>query len=142
MGHDTSKIQLGAVYSNDRLVDSKVGTVEAGLAVVLESDDTLSSDTSEGAYVGVSLGRDQSNTNKTSFAKRGAGIPLLLKDGFDPTVGDPVAIEDDTGLAKAYTGTGDQYINAVWASVRKTAIKEDGTTHARGVALIDMVGGA
>lgn len=142
MGHDTSKIQLGATYSSDLLADSKVGTVEAGKAVVLEDDDTLSTDTSEGSYVGVSLGRDQSNTNKTSFAKRGTKIPLLLKTGFDPTIGDPVAIEDDTGLAKAYTGTGDQYINAVWASERKTAIKEDGTTHDNGVALIDMVGGA
>lgn len=153
MGHSTSKVLMGSTQSNVKEVTNKLsvsGTpIEAGLAVVLESTDKVSLDTSEGSLLGISLGKDLSDTNRTAICRKGLGVPVKLKAGFDPTIGLAVAIEDDTGLARAYTGSGDRYVNAVYASGRiggtgvTGGIVEGATTDTGtvGVAYIDFPGG-
>lgn len=153
MSHNASKALMGSVGSSIREASnyaSKGGTqVAAGLATILESDNTVSKDTSEGSLIGISLGKDLSDIGRTVVCHKGLKVPVQLKAGFNPTIGAQVAIEDDTGLARAYTGTGDRYVNAVFATGRlggsgatggivEGATDETGTV---GVALIDFPGG-
>ncbi len=153
MGHNTSKVLMGSTGSNIKevtnfLSDSGVA-LEAGLAVILKSTGKVSLDTSEGQLVGISLGKDLSDSNRTAVCRKGARVPVKLKAGFDPTIGAAVAIEDDTGLARAYTGSGDRYVNAVYVSGRvggtgvTGGVAEGATsdTGSVGVAYIDMIGG-
>lgn len=143
MGHDASLIQMGTTKSNIREVSSHVGAIPAGKIVRLKSDDTLSLAKSDGSAMGVSLGRDQSSTTQTHTAivRKGVGVPVLLTNGFTPTKGAQVAISDTTGLAKAYTGSGDSYVNAFYSSGALSAVDEDGDAIADGAAYIDFPGG-
>lgn len=123
--------------------------IEAGLACILESSGKLSLDTSEGSLVGISLGKDLADSGRTVVCRKGLRVPVKLKAGFNPTIGAAVAIEDDTGLARAYTGTGDRYVNAVYVSGRiggsgaTGGVAEGATvdTGSVGAAYIDMAGG-
>lgn len=153
MGHNADKALMGSVGSSLREVSnykSKSGNqVAAGLATILEATNEVSLDTSEGALVGISLGKDLSDLGRTVVCHKGLRVPVQLKSGFNPTIGARVAIEDDTGLARAYTGSGDRYVNAVYATGRlggsgatggiaEGATSDTGTV---GVALIDFPGG-
>lgn len=138
--HDASKILMGTTRSNIREVDNRKGTILAGLAVRLKSDDTIVTTLADGNLLGISLGKDLSNVGRTAICRKGLGVPVRLASGFtNPAVGAQVAISDTTGEAKAYTGSGDSYVNAVYASGALTGIAEDGTEVA--VALIDFPGG-
>ncbi len=153
MSHNTSKALMGATASSHKEVtnfQSVSGTpIEAGLACILESTGKLSLDTSEGSLVGISLGKDLSDIGRTAVVRKGLRVPVKLKSGFNPTIGAAVAIEDDTGLARAYTGSGDRYVNAVYASGRlggnaaTGGVVEGATTDTGtiGVAYIDFPGG-
>lgn len=142
MGHDASKIQMGATGSNHREVTNKKGSIAAGLVVRQKSDDTISTALADGSILGVSLGKDLSNTNRTAIVRDGLNIPIKLKSGFtNPAVGAQVAIDDTTGEAVAYTGSGNSYVNAVYSSGAKTRVDEDGTETATGAAYIDAPGG-
>lgn len=153
MGHNASKALMGATGSSAKEVTNFLtvsgSAIEAGLAVILESSGKISLDTSEGSLVGISLGKDLSDTNRTPVVRKGLKVPVKLKSGFNPTIGAAVAIEDDTGLARAYTGTGDRYVNAVFATGRLggsgatggIAEGATGDTGTVGVALIDFPGG-
>ncbi len=153
MSHNADKVLMGGTGSSVKEVtnfQTVSGTaIEAGLACILESTGKISLDTSEGALVGISLGKDLSDTGRTAVCRKGLKVPVKLKSGFNPTIGAAVAIEDDTGLARAYTGTGDRYVNAVYATGRLggnaatggIAEGATGDTGTVGVALIDMVGG-
>lgn len=138
---DATKVVMGANLSTAKEVTSYKGTIEAGLVVRQKSDGTLSLAKSDGGILGVSLGNDLSNAGFCPIVRKGLLVPVLLTAAFTPVVGAAVAISDTTGKAIAYTGTGDSYVNAVYASGPLTAVKEDGTSVALGVALIDMVGG-
>lgn len=151
--HNTSKVLMGSTKSNVKEVTNfqtvSGSTVEAGLACIMEDDGKISLDTSEGSLVGISLGKDLSDTGRTVVCRKGLGVPVKLKASFDPTIGAAVAIEDDTGLARAYTGSGDRYVNAVYVSSRiggtgvTGGVAEGATTDTGsvGVALIDFPGG-
>lgn len=153
MVHNDDQALMGSTGSNVKEVSnfpSKSSTVvEAGCATILESTGEVSKDTSEGSLVGVSLGKDLSDTNRTVVCRKGLAVPLKLATGFNPTVGAQVAIQDDTGLGKAYTGTGDRYVNATYKTGRlggnaaTGGIVEGATTQTGtvGVALIDFPGG-
>lgn len=153
MSHNADHALMGATGSSVKEVTNFAtvsgSVVEAGLAVILESSGKISLDTSEGSLVGVSLGKDLSDTGRTAVCRKGLQVPIKLKAGFNPTIGAAVAIEDDTGLARAYTGSGDRYVNAVFASGRlggsgatggvvEGATSDTGTI---GVAMIDFPGG-
>lgn len=142
MGHDSSKILMGSTQSNHREVMNRVGSIAAGKVVRLKSDDTISVAKADGEILGVSLGKDLSNTNRTAYVNDGLAVPIALKSGFtDPAIGAQVAIDDTTGEAVAYTGSGNTYVNAKYVSGAKTAVLEDGTEVATGAAYIDMQGG-
>ncbi len=146
--HDATKVLMGSTQSSAKEVTNHLGSVttfEAGVACRLKSDDTLSLAQSDGELIGISLGRSLSNTGRVAIARKGLRVPILLTSGFDPAIGAVVAISDTTGLAKAYTGSGDRYVNAVYVSGRlggtgvNNGIGEDGVM--KGVALIDFPGG-
>ncbi len=151
--HNAAKALMGSTGSNIKEVTNfpsvSGSVVEAGLACILEDDGKISLDTSEGNLVGISLGKDLSDTGRTAVARKGAMVPVKLKASFDPTIGAQVAIEDDTGLARAYTGSGDRYVNAVYRTGRlggtgvTGGIAEGATSDAGtvGVAYIDFIGG-
>ncbi len=141
MGHDATKIQMGTTQSNIREVSNHKGIIAAGLAVRLKSDDTISVALADGSLMGISLGRDQSNTGDTAICRKGVGVPIQLTAAFSPTKGAQVAISDTTGKAKAYTGSGDSYVNAFYATGALTMVDEDGVETASAAAYIDFPGG-
>lgn len=140
MGHDASKIQMGSTRSNIREVDNRKGVIDAGLIVRLKSDETISIASADGSALGISLGKDLSNIGRTAIARKGLGVPVLLTNGFTPTVGAQVNISNTTGKAGT-AGAGFTAMNATYASAKLTAIAEDGSTIADGCALIDFPGG-
>jgi len=141
MAH-SSKIYMGSTKSNHREVMNKKGSIAAGLAVRLKSDGTISVAKADGELIGLSLGKDLSNTDRTSYVNDGLEVPIRLASGFtNPTIGDQVAISDTTGEAVAYTGSGNRYVNAVYVSAAATRVDEDGTETATGAAYINMQGG-
>lgn len=143
MSHDTTKVLMGATGSNIKEVTNRAGTIAAGIAVRLKSDDTISTAKADGNLLGISIGKSLSDTARTAVCRKGVRVPVQLKDGFDPTIGAVVSIDDATGLA---TGDGSKTaVNAVYVSGRiggtgvNGGIQEDGTTV--GVAYIDFPGG-
>ncbi len=147
MSHDPTKFVMGGHKKSDPQIINKKGEIEAGLVCRLKSDDSLSVATADGSTIGVSMGRSLSDIPRTSVATRGLGIPVKLASGFNPTVGTAVAISDTTGEAKAYTGTGDRYVNAVYTTGRlggsgaTGGVAEATGLATVGVALIDFPGG-
>lgn len=149
MGHSTSKVLMGNVPSSVKEVTNRKGVIEAGLAVRLKSDDTIVITQADGQLLGISCGKDGSDIGRTAIARKGLSVPVKLATGFNPTIGAAVAISDTTGEAKAYTGTGDRYVNATYQTgriggsgatggVAEGATDDVGTI---GVALIDFPGG-
>lgn len=138
MAHDASKVQLGTSQSSLKNIDNRKGDIEAGLAVRLKSDETISLLKSDGGLLGISMGKDLAGAGRTAICRKGARVPILLTSAFTPTIGAQVAIDDVTGMAKA-AGTGVTGVNAVYATAVMTGVKEDGTT--ANVALIDFPGG-
>jgi hypothetical protein len=136
--HDPTKVVLGSTNSSYKVVDNHAGTIPAGKVVRLKSDNTISLAASDGAAIGISVGRSLSDTARTSFCRKGSAVPILLTAAFTPTIGAQVAIHDTTGIAATKDGSS-SYVNAVYASGALTGIDEDGNEV--DVALIDMPGG-
>jgi hypothetical protein len=112
-------------------------TFLAGLCGHLKSDGTISLASADGSKVGISMGKSLSDTKRTTFAVRALKVPILLANGFTPTIGAQVQISTTTGKAVA-SGTA---VNAVYRSVPSTVYDEDGVAVADGAALIDFPGG-
>lgn len=138
MGHDATKVLLGTTQSSFKVVDNVPGTLAAGLVVCSKSDGTFTTASADGADVGVSLGRDLSDTSRTAVCREGLRVPVQKGSGT-PEVGAQVAISNTTGKTVDYTGSGDRYINAYYAAVGLTGIDEDGAEV--DVSLIDYPGG-
>lgn len=140
MGHDSTKVQMGATRSSFKEVDNMAGspsTFQAGLCVHLKSDGTLSLAAADGSKLGVSLGRSLSDTNRVAICRKGIGVPVQVTNGFSPTVGAQVQFSTTTGKV-VNSGTA---VNAVYSAVGLTGISEDGSALADPVALIDFPGG-
>lgn len=140
MSHNASAIYMGSGQSKTRTVDNYAGdpaTFVAGLCVHLKSDGTLSLAVADGSKLGISMGRSLSDTKRVAVARKGLRIPVLLANGFTPTVGAQVQISTTTGKAVS-SGTA---VNAVYVSAVLTAYDEDGVAIADGAALIDFQGG-
>jgi hypothetical protein len=138
MGHDSTKVLLGAVVSSFKVVTNAIGAIAAGTIVRQKSDGTISIAAADGQAIGISLGKDLSDANRTAICRAGLKVPVLLTSAFTPTLGAQVHISDTTGLAIA-SGAGATGMNAIYASGVLTGVKEDGTT--ANVALIDFEGG-
>lgn len=136
------KIYMGSTKSNHREVMNKKGSIAAGLVVRLADDGDISVAQSAGEIIGLSLGKDLSNTDRTAYVNDGLEVPIRLASGFtNPVIGAQVAVSDTTGEAVAYTGSGDRYVNAVYVSAAATRVEEDGTETVTGAAYINMQGG-
>lgn len=138
MPHDATKVLLGSTGSNIREVDNKKGTIAAGLAVRLKSDDTISVASADGNLLGISMGRSLSDTARTAICRKGVKVPIQLTSAFTPTIGAQVNISDTTGKAAA-SGGGATGVNAVYISEVLVGVDEDGNSV--DVALIDFPGG-
>lgn len=140
MAHNASAVYMGSHRSNIIEVFNRAGdpaTFLAGLCVHLKSDDTISLASSDGSKLGISLGRSLSDTKRVPIASKGLGVPILLTNGFTPTIGAQVQISTTTGKAVS-SGTA---VNAYYVSGALTAYDEDGNAIADGAALIDYPGG-
>lgn len=138
--HSSTTVYMGATQSKVKEVDNMAGdpaTFKAGLCVHLKSDGTLSLAAADGSKLGISLGRSLSNHKRTAICRKGLRVPILLANGFTPTVGAQVQISTTTGKAVA-SGTA---VNAVYVSSTMTAYDEDGVAIADGAAMIDFPGG-
>lgn len=138
--HNSSVIQMGSHGSSAIEVDNWAAdpaTFVAGLCGHLKSDGTVSLASADGSKIGISLGRSLSSTKRTPFARKGIRVPILLTNGFTPTVGAQVQISTTTGKAVS-SGTA---VNAFYSSSTLTAYDEDGNAIADGAAYIDFPGG-
>lgn len=139
MGHDASKVLMGSTRSSVKEVDNRKGTIAAGLAVRLKSDDTISVAAADGSLLGISMGGPLTkDLARTAIARKGLSVPVALTAAFTPTIGAQVSLSDTTGKAIA-AGGGATAVNAQYASGVLTGVFEDGTT--ADVALIDFPGG-
>ena len=140
MSHSATTIYMGAHKSNILESDNWIGdpaTFKAGLCCHLDDDGDLSLASADGSKIGISLGRSLSDHKRTTVARKGKGIPILLANGLTPVIGAQVQISTTTGTAVA-SGTA---VNAVYVSSTLTAYDEDGVVIADGAALIDFIGG-
>jgi hypothetical protein len=138
MSHDASKVLFGGILKSFKVVDNKPGTILAGTIVRQDDDGTISIAAAAGLPLGISLGKDLSDSGRTAIVRSGLAVPLKLTAAFTPVLGAQVFISDTTGLGIA-TGAGATGVNAVYASGLLTGINEDGTNSP--AALIDMQGG-
>lgn len=140
MSHSATTIYMGSGQSKIKEVDNMAGdpaTYKAGLCVHQKSDGTISLLAADGAKLGISMGRSLSDIKRTAIARKGLRIPVLLTNGFTPTLGAAVQISTTTGKAVTSGTT----VNAVYASSTMTAYDEDGVAISDGAALIDFAGG-
>lgn len=138
--HNPNVVVLGSTRGNIKEIGNRKGYIAAGIAVRLKSDGTISTASADGGLLGISVGRDLSNTGRTAIAYKGIGVPIRLTAAFTPTLGAPVGIDNVTGLAKA-AGAGVTTVNAVYSALLSDGglKEEDGT--ATPCALIDFPGG-
>lgn len=141
MSHNPNQVLMGSTTSNHREVSNYKGEIEAGLAVRLKGDGTIGVD-APGGLLGISLGRDLSRTNRTAVCREGMGVPIKIAEGFNPSPGDAVFIDDATGEAVAQD-EGTTAVNAQYASGRLVGggIPEGRDKTPVDVALIDFPGG-
>jgi len=138
--HSSTTVYMGAHGSNVMEADNFAGdpaTFLAGLCVHLDDDNDLSLAAADGAKLGISLGKSLSDHKRTSVVRRGLKVPVLLANGFTPTIGAAVQISTTTGKAVSSGTT----VNAVYVSTTLTAYDEDGAVIDDGAALIDFPGG-
>lgn len=138
--HSATTVYMGSHKSNILESDNwsaSPSTFKAGMCGHLKSDGTVSLAVADGSKIGISLGRSLSDTARTTFARKGKGVPILLANGLTPVVGAQVQISTTTGLAVA-SGTA---VNAFYTTAVLTAYDEDGVVIADGCALIDFIGG-
>lgn len=140
--HSASTIYMGSTRSKIKEVINQAGdpaTFKAGLCVHQKSDGTLSLASADGSKIGISVGRSMSGSKvlQTAICTKGIEVPILLANGFTPTVGAQVQISTTTGKAVS-SGTA---VNAYYATSTLTAYDEDGAAISDGAALINMPGG-
>lgn len=144
--HNPNQVLMGSTNSSDKAATNYAADpadFPAGTAVRLDSSGELSTTLADGLLVGVSLGESLSKTERLSVCRSGEGVPLKLTEGYEPAVGDPVYIDDVTGLAN--DGEDEEVdatlTSAIFVSGPLDAVLLDGTVEEDSVAYIDMPGG-
>lgn len=133
-----NKIQIGTSKSTFKKTESIKGTLAIGTCAYLKNDNTISNAKADGAFLGVVIG---SKNGYNDIVRIGSKIPVKLTAAFEPAIGGQVAISDTTGIAIAYTGSGNSYINALYRTEEMDALNEDGTASDNKFAYIDLDGG-
>lgn len=146
--HNANQVLMGSTDSSDKSATNYAADpadFPAGTAVRLASDGSLSVDSGDGQFLGVSLGESLSKTEKLSVCRSGLGVPLKLTEGYEPAKGDPVFIDDATGLGNAEPEGEEEHTvtatAAIYTSGPLDAVLIDGTVEEDSVAYIDMPGG-
>ncbi len=149
MQNDPTKILMGTTQSSYKVGCSSypvedVADFPAGTAVRLNSDGGLSTVKADGALIGVSLGKDLSDTSRIVVLEAGLRVPVLLdaiSEFGQVVIGQPVWIDDATGLAGDIDGGGNTttVTRAIYVSDPMTGVDELGEDV--DVALIDFAGG-
>lgn len=140
MSHSATTVYMGTHGSNVLESDNWIGdpaTFLAGLCCHLDDDGDLSLASADGSKLGISLGKSLSDHKRVTVARKGKKIPILLTNGFTPTIGAQVQISTTTGKAVS-SGTA---VNAVYVSGTLTAYDEAGEAITDGAAYIDFIGG-
>lgn len=144
--HDPTKQLLGVTNSSAKDVsnfDADPATYKAGLAVRMNNAGSLALALASGMWAGISLGKSLDSTKKTCVARTGESVPVLLTDdeaSYAYVVkGQPVYIDDVTGLANDDAAEDVNVSGAIYVSGVLDGIAEDGTIVK--VALVDMPGG-
>lgn len=140
MAHSATTLYMGTHQSNIMESDNLAAdpaTFVAGLCGHLKSDGTVSLASADGSKIGISLGKSLSDHKRTTFVRRGVGVPILLTNGFTPTLGAQVQISTTTGKAVS-SGTA---VNAFYSKTFTTVYDENGDSVADLAALIDFPGG-
>lgn len=138
--HSASTIQMGSTRSKIKEVINVPGdpaTLLAGLCLHAKSDGTYTLTAADGAKIGISLGKSLSGHKRTAVCTKGLEVPVLLANGFTPTIGAQVQISTTTGKAVS-SGTA---VNAYYATSTLTAYDEAGDAISDGAALINFPGG-
>lgn len=82
MSHDATNVILGQVPNSDKSVSCESAdpaSFPAGLAVCRKSDGALSLAQADGEPMGVSLGKDLSDTLKTAVCRSGNNVPIRVR---------------------------------------------------------------
>lgn len=140
MSHSETTVYMGSHQSNimeSISYDCDPAVFKAGLVGFLKSDGTVSLTASDGAPIGVSLGRSLSDIKRTTFCVRGLKVPALLTASETPVIGAQVDISATTGKVE----DGATAVNATYRSGVLTAYDEDGAAITDGAVLIDFPGG-
>lgn len=140
MSQGATTVYMGSHRSSIMSIDNWAAdpaTFLAGLCGHLKSDGTVSLAAADGSKIGISMGRSLSDHKRTPFVRKGLGVPILLANGFTPTIGAQVQISTTTGKAVS-SGTA---VNAFYATSTLVAYDEAGVVIDDGAALIDMPGG-
>lgn len=142
--NNPNEFLLGGHGSSDfeSTSEKSLTVIEAGLAVRLGSNGSVN--LTSGELLGVSIGADLSNAEKTVVCRAGNDIPMLLAptvvgplENFDfVVIGARVKVDPTTGKASAVGTT----TNAIYKSGVKDGIKR-GSSTIYPIALIDMAGG-
>lgn len=146
--NNPNEFLLGGHGSSDfeSTSEKSLTVIEAGLAVRLGSNGSVN--LTSGELLGVSIGADLSNAEKTVVCRAGNDIPMLLNPtitGVDPNevedfdfvvIGARVKVDPTTGKASA-VGT---ITNAIYKSGVMDGVKR-GSSTIYPIALIDMAGG-
>lgn len=105
MGHDASKVLMGATRMNSKEVTEHLGspsTFLAGLALRQHSNGSLSVTKADGGWLGISLGKGLSDAaNSVAICRDGLSVPVLLENA--PARG----IVEITDYTKLVSGTDD-----------------------------------
>ena len=146
--HDATKHALGTTKGPGKpTVTNHKGAavIAAGIAVRLKSDDTpaIATGSGVGELIGISLGRDLSDTGRTAVCRAGLGVPLKIASGVTPAPGETVYIVNATGEGHNSADAARTATAAVYASEKLTTggMAEGESSGSVDFAYVDMVGG-
>lgn len=139
MAHDANKVYMGTTYGNIKEIGNRKGTVAAGLGCRLKSDGTVTTASADGQLVGISVGKDLSDTNKVAVCYKGVGVPVKLASGATPAVGGIVYINNTTGEIQS-ANTSATTTAAVFSRLLSDGAVDESTATIT-AALIDFPGG-
>lgn len=141
MGHDPTKVLMGTSPSSDKEISREDGdpaSFPAGVCVRKSSTGTLRiADDSTAVLIGISAGKDLSDTKKTAVFRTGLRVPIKVKDesvAASKKIGDITFTAKENGVAGnditvtlVDSGTGDTAVVTVDGTDISIAIDAEAT---------------
>jgi hypothetical protein len=144
MPHDATRVLLGTTPWSAKDVSnfpSDPAEFPPAIAVRLDDEGHLSTAKDAGRFAGISLGRSVQDPDRTAVLRNGSLVPLRLTDGFAPTIGAQVWIDDETGYGNIPDdgGVSTSLTSANYVSGQLIGVTKEGDEFP--VALVDLPGG-